>query len=186
MADLQEILGHVIRLERQNQSLTMRELGEKAGLSEIYIGEIERGQKYPSAKVLESLAKALELDLAALLELVAEEIRREREPEITQVIGFTYNTKKSSPPRRATTVRRVMNMLMQYPHPDSRPIINTSRFFPVSPQIYTSIPNILTGISTIGGYMEDEEEEDNLEVRGVGEETEGIGKVLEDKNPLPV
>src|SRR5689334_24461867 len=83
MADLQEILGRVVRQERQNQHLTIKELGEKAGLSEIYVGEIERGQKYPSAKVLENLAKALELDLAALLELVAEELRREREPQLT-------------------------------------------------------------------------------------------------------
>ncbi len=110
MADLQEILGRVVRQERQNQHLTIKELGEKAGLSEIYVGEIERGQKYPSAKVLESLAKALELDLAALLELVAEELRREREPQLTQVIGFTYTPNKSGPGRR-TVVRRIVNML---------------------------------------------------------------------------
>lgn len=47
MADLQETLGKVIRRERQQRRLTMRELGERAGLSEIYVGEIERGQKYP-------------------------------------------------------------------------------------------------------------------------------------------
>jgi transcriptional regulator with XRE-family HTH domain len=42
--DLQEIMGRVIRRERQDRQLTMKELGEKAGLSEIYIGEIDRGQ----------------------------------------------------------------------------------------------------------------------------------------------
>src|SRR6266536_5710864 len=78
MADLQETLGKVIRQERQNRRLTIKELGEKAGLSEIYVGEIERGQKYPSAKVLESIANALDLDMADLLELMAEEIRYER------------------------------------------------------------------------------------------------------------
>ena len=64
MSDLQEIVGRVIRRERQDRQLTIKELGEKAGLSEIYVGEIERGQKYPSSKVLESLAAALELDIA--------------------------------------------------------------------------------------------------------------------------
>jgi transcriptional regulator with XRE-family HTH domain len=111
MADLQALLGYVLRQERQNQDLTMKELGEKAGLSEIYIGEIERGQKYPSAKVLESLARALELDLATLLELVAGEIRREREPEITQVIGFTYNTNNHKGRRSRTGVQRMINMV---------------------------------------------------------------------------
>ena len=52
MADLQETIGKVIRQERQARDLTIKELVEKAGLSEIYVVEIERGQKYPSAKVL--------------------------------------------------------------------------------------------------------------------------------------
>ena len=89
MADLQEIMGRVIRRERQDRQLTIKELGDKAGLSEIYVGEIERGQKYPSSKVLESLARALDLDIADLLELMAEEIRFERQPETVNAIGFT-------------------------------------------------------------------------------------------------
>ena len=108
MADLQEVVGRVIRQERQARDLTIKELGSKAGLSEIYVGEIERGQKYPSAKVLESLASALGLDIAELLELMAEEIRREREPQLTSAIGFTVP--QSGQPRR-TVVRRIVNML---------------------------------------------------------------------------
>lgn len=108
MADLQEIVGRIIRVERQERHLTIKELGEKAGLSEIYVGEIERGQKYPSAKVLESLASALELHLDELLDLMAEEIRRAREPQVTSVIGFTYPTPDQ--PRR-TVVKRIVNML---------------------------------------------------------------------------
>jgi transcriptional regulator with XRE-family HTH domain len=107
MADLQEIIGRVIRLERQNRQWTMKELGDKAGISEIYVGEIERGQKYPSAKVLEGLAQALELDLSELLELMAEEIRAEREPQAS-AIGFTFPNQKQ--PRRMV-VKRIVNML---------------------------------------------------------------------------
>src|SRR5215469_3556348 len=66
--DLQDIYGQVIRRERQDRGLTIKELAEKAGLSEIYLGEIERGQKYPSANVLESIARALDLDLAEFFE----------------------------------------------------------------------------------------------------------------------
>jgi Predicted transcription factor, homolog of eukaryotic MBF1 len=108
MGDLQEIIGRIVRQERQARNLTIKELGSKAGLSEIYVGEIERGQKYPSAKVLESLANALGLDIAELLELMAEEIRREREPQYTSAIGFTIP--QSGQPRR-TVVRRMVNML---------------------------------------------------------------------------
>src|SRR5947209_5378007 len=109
MADLQEIMGRVIRRERQERQMTIKELGEKAGLSEIYVGEIERGQKYPSAKVLESIAEALGLDIAELLEMVAEEIRHEREPQTVNAIGFTLPATPGQPKR--VTVKRIVNML---------------------------------------------------------------------------
>ncbi len=110
-ADLQEILGRVIRQERQNRRLTIKDLGDKAGLSEIYVGEIERGQKYPSAKVLESIANALDFDLAEFFELIAEEIRRQREPQLqmTSAIGFTLPSTPGQP--RRLVVKRIVNML---------------------------------------------------------------------------
>lgn len=107
--DLQEIMGRVIRRERQERRLTIKELGDKAGLSEIYVGEIERGQKYPSSRVLESIARALDMDIADLLELVAEEIRYEREPEKLSVIGFTQPGQVGQPKRLA--VKKMVNML---------------------------------------------------------------------------
>jgi transcriptional regulator with XRE-family HTH domain len=107
--DLQEIMGRVIRRERQERRLTIKELGEKAGLSEIYVGEIERGQKYPSSRVLESIARALDMDIADLLELVAEEIRSQREPEKLNVIGFTRSAQVGQPQRLA--VKKMVNML---------------------------------------------------------------------------
>ena len=109
MADLQEIMGRVIRRERQDRQLTIKELGDKAGLSEIYVGEIERGQKYPSSKVLESLARALDLDIADLLELMAEEIRFERQPETVNAIGFTLPSTPGHP--RRLVVKKMVNML---------------------------------------------------------------------------
>jgi transcriptional regulator with XRE-family HTH domain len=110
MASLEEIIGRVIRRERQDHRMTIKELGDKAGLSEIYVGEIERGQKYPSSKVLESLAKALDIDLADLLELMAEEIRYEREPQLaTNAIGFTIPSTSGQP--RRLIVKKMVNML---------------------------------------------------------------------------
>ncbi len=109
MTDLQEIIGRIIRRERQDRRLTIKELGDKAGLSEIYVGEIERGQKYPSSKVLESLATTLDLDIADLLELMAEEIRYEREPRTTNAIGFTLPATPGQP--RRLVVKKMVNML---------------------------------------------------------------------------
>src|SRR5260370_26492476 len=109
MTDLQEIIGRVIRRERQERHLTIKDLGDKAGLSEIYVGEIERGHKYPSAKVLESVANALDLDIADLLELMAEEIRYERQPHTTNAIDFTITLTPGQP--RRLVIKKMVNML---------------------------------------------------------------------------
>ena len=109
MADLQVIIGRVIRREREDRQLTIKKLGDKAGLSEIYVGEIERGQKYPSSNVLESLARALELDMADLLELMAEQIRFERQPEPINSIGFILPSTPGQP--RRLVVKKIVNML---------------------------------------------------------------------------
>jgi transcriptional regulator with XRE-family HTH domain len=123
MADLQEIMGRVIRRERQERQLTIKELGEKAGLSEIYVGEIERGQKYPSSKVLESIGDALDLDMADLLELMAEEIRNERMPQTTNAIGFVLPAVPGQPHR--ITVKKIVNML---PEGEVESVANFSAF----------------------------------------------------------
>src|SRR6476661_3605565 len=93
MGDLQETMGAVIRRARQERSLTLKALASEAGLSVVYLGEIERGKKYPSAPVLERLAAALDLELSDVLELVADELRAESQPTSTEVIGFALPTR---------------------------------------------------------------------------------------------
>src|SRR2546423_15234100 len=89
MADLQHTVGAVIRRERRERGLTLKTLAERSALSVVYLGEIERGKKYPSAQVLEQLAKALALDLAELLELVADEQSGVAGPRAPSAIGCT-------------------------------------------------------------------------------------------------
>ena len=103
MADLQHTVGAVIRRERRERRLTLKVLAERSALSVVYLGEIERGKKYPSAQVLEQLAKAIELDLAELLELVADELRGMALPSATSAMGFTLRRDEDTAPR--ATVR---------------------------------------------------------------------------------
>ncbi len=109
MADLQQTMGAVIRRERRERGLTLKELAERAALSVVYIGELERGKKYPSAVVLERLAEALELSMPDLLELVADEMRGERQPAMTNAIGFLMPAHSGMAPR--VTVKRIVNLL---------------------------------------------------------------------------
>jgi transcriptional regulator with XRE-family HTH domain len=109
MADLQGMMGVVIRRERRERHLTMKELAARAVLSEVYLSEIERGIKYPSALVLERLAEALGLEVADLLEFVAESLREAARPTVTRAVGFTVPDRGETPPRVA--VKRLAQAL---------------------------------------------------------------------------
>jgi DNA-binding Xre family transcriptional regulator len=109
MADLQEMMGTVIRRERRERQLTMKELAARGALSEVYLSEIERGKKYPSALVLERLAEALGLEVADLLELVAGDLREAAHPTTTRAIGFAGPDSSNTAPR--VVVKRLAQAL---------------------------------------------------------------------------
>jgi len=58
-AELPHDLGEFIRDLRRNARFTSRELAEKAGVSNPYLSQIERGLRKPSAEVLAQIANAL-------------------------------------------------------------------------------------------------------------------------------
>jgi transcriptional regulator with XRE-family HTH domain len=54
-------LGEIIRRQRVTIPLTLQELATMSGVSPSYLGRIERGKRYPSARVLRRIAKPLGL-----------------------------------------------------------------------------------------------------------------------------
>jgi len=59
--------GERLRILRKKRCLTQQMLGERAGVSYKYLGEIERGEKNPSVTILFKLAAALEVNPAELV-----------------------------------------------------------------------------------------------------------------------
>ena len=59
-------LGLKIRQLRKSQKLTQEHLGEKAGISYKFIGEVERGAVNPSLDSLVSIANALRVSVKEL------------------------------------------------------------------------------------------------------------------------
>jgi len=55
-------LGRILRQQRILIPLTLQELSAKAGVSSSHIGRIERGERFPSARILHKLAKPLGFD----------------------------------------------------------------------------------------------------------------------------
>jgi transcriptional regulator with XRE-family HTH domain len=59
--DLPRDIGEFIRDLRRNARISLRELAERAGVSNPYLSQIERGLRRPSAEVLGQIAGALRI-----------------------------------------------------------------------------------------------------------------------------
>lgn len=63
-----EALGELIRTQRQQAELTLRELAARTNVSNPYLSQIERGLHEPSVRVLKAIAGALNLSAESLLQ----------------------------------------------------------------------------------------------------------------------
>ncbi len=59
-------IGNNLKNKRVKGGLTQEKLGETAGVNCKYIGEIERGEKNPTAVILYRLTEALGISVAVL------------------------------------------------------------------------------------------------------------------------
>jgi transcriptional regulator with XRE-family HTH domain len=60
-------LGEIIRRQRVMMSLTLAELAERSGVSASHLGRIERGERFPSARILRRLAQPLGVEEGELM-----------------------------------------------------------------------------------------------------------------------
>jgi transcriptional regulator with XRE-family HTH domain len=63
-----ERLGEIIRRQRELSALSMRQFADLVGISNPYLSQIERGLREPSERVLEGIAKSLQISVDALRE----------------------------------------------------------------------------------------------------------------------
>jgi hypothetical protein len=78
---LRDVIGDVLRDERQRQDRTLADVAVDAAVSLPYLSEIERGRKEVSSAVLRSICDALELPLVEVLERSADRLRVEGRPQ---------------------------------------------------------------------------------------------------------
>lgn len=69
--DLLSAIGETLRAVRNERGLTLRQVAEGAHVSISYLAEIERGEKDPSSRVLESVAGGLGVGMGDLLLRIA-------------------------------------------------------------------------------------------------------------------
>jgi len=59
--DSRSELGETIRQNRVMRGLTLQALSKMSGVSSSHLGRIERGERFPSARILRKIAKPLGL-----------------------------------------------------------------------------------------------------------------------------
>ncbi|PUA79172.1 helix-turn-helix domain-containing protein [Nocardioides currus] len=77
MVLFRRLLGDVLRSERMQRGMTLREVSAEARVSLGYISEIERGQKEASSELLASLCMAMDLPLSDVLREVSDAVALE-------------------------------------------------------------------------------------------------------------
>ena len=87
-------IGGFIRTQREAAQVSVRQLAERAGVSNPYLSQIERGLRKPSAEVLSQIAKALRLSAEVLY--VRAGILEPGEPSHVQdaIVGDTAITER--------------------------------------------------------------------------------------------
>jgi len=59
VTDNRNDLGKILKQRRVTMSLTLSELSARSGVSSSHLGRIERGERFPSARILRKIAKSL-------------------------------------------------------------------------------------------------------------------------------
>jgi transcriptional regulator with XRE-family HTH domain len=75
-----EQLGEIIRRQRELSALSMRQFADLVGISNPYLSQIERGLRAPSEKVLEGIARSLQISVDTLREQAGLGAEAEEEP----------------------------------------------------------------------------------------------------------
>jgi transcriptional regulator with XRE-family HTH domain len=68
------LFGRKVRSTRESSGKTRETVAEDAAITPNYLGEIERGEKWPSLEIILALSKSFDVSPAAFFEFEAEEL----------------------------------------------------------------------------------------------------------------
>jgi transcriptional regulator with XRE-family HTH domain len=93
-------LGEIIRRQRELSELSMREFARMVGISNPYLSQIERGLREPSERVVEAIARSLQMSADALYEQAG--LTPDGEPEESAVVEAIREDPKLTARQRQT------------------------------------------------------------------------------------
>jgi len=109
-----ENLGKILKQRRIMMSLTLHKLASKSGVSPSYLGRVERGDRFPSARILRKLATPLgftESELFAFADYLSTQFAENRNE------AHLGNLDPNTPARyRKNRLRCSVPFMLSYPH----------------------------------------------------------------------
>ncbi len=87
-------LGGFIRSQRESAHVSLRQLAKRAGVSNPYLSQIERGLRKPSAEVLQQIAKGLRVSAEALYVQAGILEHKEASPVLDAVLSDVQITER--------------------------------------------------------------------------------------------
>ncbi len=88
-------LGKILKQQRITIPLTLQELASTSGVSSSHLGRIERGERFPSARILRKIARPLGFDEDELFTLAG--FLSPQTPGIAEEAGAQYKRKQLDP-----------------------------------------------------------------------------------------
>jgi transcriptional regulator with XRE-family HTH domain len=88
-------LGRILKQQRITVPLTLQELSAESGVSSSHLGRIERGERFPSARILRRIAKPLGFDEDELFTLAG--FLSPQTPGVAEDSGSRYAARQLDP-----------------------------------------------------------------------------------------
>ena len=95
MDDNRNDLGKILKQQRMTVLLTLQELAAVSSVSSSHLGRIERGERFPSARILRRIAKPLGFDEDELFTLAG--FLSPQTSEIADERGSNYGNRQLDP-----------------------------------------------------------------------------------------
>lgn len=105
---VRKFLGQRLRALRKQHGLSQERLGERAGLSGKFIGEVERGEKSISVDSLYHVSVALDIPMRELTDVRAEKPAAVTSEDAEKIFALVSNRRRPDDIRRAYKVLQAM------------------------------------------------------------------------------
>src|SRR3954469_20986242 len=139
-----ERLGEIIRRQRELSALSMRQFADLVGISNPYLSQIERGLREPSERVLEGIAKSLQLSVETLREQAGLHVDDQEEtPAVVEAI-------RTDPKLTGRQRQAMLEVYRAFTAPATRGRAGRAAGWVVAPRLRVTLPRPPTGPSRGG------------------------------------